>query len=75
MSPLASEILDDLPVEFTDGASILMLRNWLGETSVSVRLAVSELLDARLIYAFKGRFFAGASAPLGGPHRAYSVRA
>lgn len=75
MSPLAQEMLDDLATEFTDGASILMLREWFGETVTTLRRTLAELRDAGEIHERKGRYYLGSGAPVGGPHRSYTVRA
>lgn len=61
ISPLAQEILDDLPDEFPDGATKTALREWLGESGVRVKSALAELLADRLVHRDGYRYLVGAN--------------
>lgn len=49
MSPLAEEILTDLKGHFEEGASITMLRHWLGEKKEPIQEALAELTCAGVV--------------------------
>lgn len=60
LSDLAAEVLGDLETEFTDGASLLMLQEWLGEPAGKLRDAIAELKARRLVHPSAYRIHAGA---------------
>lgn len=59
MTPLAAEILADLPREFPCGATVRDLCLWLGEDAVSIRGALTELHSTRKAHQLEGRWSEG----------------
>lgn len=59
LSSLAQEILADLPGEFPDGATMGMLRDWLGEPFDRIKPAIYELTVRRLAHHRASRLFFG----------------
>lgn len=68
LTSLAQEILEDLPAEFPDGATVRELQHWLGEPKLSISDAVGELHRAGKVHRNPSgdRWFAG---PSGAAHR------
>lgn len=62
MTPLASEILNDIDAEFGGIATITQLREWLGEPRREIEKAIRELVCARKRQKFGIRYSTGVVA-------------
>lgn len=70
LTPLASEILADLPLHFPEGATLRMLNEWLGEPLERLKPAIYELRIRGLAHAQRTRIHAGERPRRGDRRRA-----